>query len=113
MFTPTVKLFYLEGSNPKDYELEVSVDTRTTSGLKMTDQSTIPNAPYVDNKYLVEVGLGTEETHVTTKRIPLGTLSLEAGDEIEVNLVSSSEIKGKGRVRAEEAQQESRPTEEF
>lgn len=115
MFTPTLNLFYFEGSDPKEYELEISVDTQATSGLKLSNYKAVPNTPYENQTFLIEVVLGTDEAHVTTMRVPLELMNPDSDDwELEVNLVDSfSTIKGKGKVRAEEAQQESRPIEEF
>jgi hypothetical protein len=115
MITPTVKLFYLEGSNPKDYDLVVSIDERLTSGVKLSEHQGIPEGPYSGYTYEISIGTGTEDNHVSELRVPLGIMELDPEHgEIEVVLKDgSSSIIGKGKVRAEEAQQESRPIEEF
>lgn len=114
MYEPKVELFYLEGSNPKDYDLVVTIDVEETEGLKMVAHRSIPNAPYSGETYQITIGMGTEDTHKEVLRVPLGEFPLDPDDgEFEVILEDDmSVIRGKGKVRAEEAQQESRPIDE-
>src|SRR5687768_12448963 len=110
MYEPKVELFYLEGSNPRDYDLVITIDIEETEGLKIAANRIIPSAPYNTETYEVTIEMGTEDTHKEVWRIPLGLFPLDPDDgEFEVNLVDDmSTIVGKGKVRAEEAQQESR-----
>jgi hypothetical protein len=114
MYEPKVELFYLEGSNPKDYDLVITIDVEETEGLKMAANRFIPNTPYNAETYQITVDMGTADTHKEVLRIHLGEFPLDPNDgELEVNLVNdTSKIVGKGKVRAEEAQQESRPIDE-
>lgn len=111
MFTPEVNLTYLDGSNPKCYAVTVKVDVLETSGEKLVECRLVPNSADANHNVLLEINTCSGSNGNEELRIELGAISLdESLDTVEVNLIDNQQsIVGNKKVRAAEAQKESRP----
>lgn len=113
MLEPNVLLTYLEGSEPLNYGVKVGIDSETFGDVTLVSCLGVPEEPESGYTFVVvidttEGGTGSEELV-----IDLGTMDLHPEEgEVEIQLVDSqSQLIGKKKVKAAEAQKESRPTE--
>jgi hypothetical protein len=105
---PELKLTYLEGSNPKHYGLNVKMENpEFSSHLMLTHNGSLEDS---NLKYVLTVVLEESEEGTNEFDIDLGQLNLNQDEgQIDVSLMVSSTEVGTGTIRAEEAQQETRP----
>ncbi len=111
MIEPTLLLTYLEGSSPLQYAIKVSVKFED-DGVMLLSHLGVPEEPYEDSIFLIEV-VTDPDSGVEELVIDLGTIPLDPTvSEVEVRLLDdqSNEL-GRNKIRAEEAQKESRPIE--
>ena len=113
MLDPNVLLTYLEGSDPLPYGVRVGVDSGTFGDVKLLSHQGIPSTPESGYTFVVVVDTTEGSTGEDEIIIDLGTMGLHPEEgEVEIQLVDSqSQLIGKKKVRAEEAQKETRPTE--
>ncbi len=106
--TPELKLVFWEGTNPREYELRVTIDGQPSSTHVAATYSGNMNTPNV--LYVVNVNMTQSSQGLVNRRIDLGQLNIDPQNgEIEVNLMDGSTQIGFGSIRVEEAQQETRP----
>lgn len=113
MLEPNVLLTYLEGSDPLQYGVRVGVDSGTFGDVKLLSHQGIPSTPESGYTFVVVVDTTEGSTGEDEMIIDLGTMGLHSEEgEVEIQLVDSqSQLIGKKKVRAEEAQKETRPIE--
>lgn len=113
MLEPNVLLTYLEGSEPLNYGVRVGIDPGTFGDVKLVSCQGIPGEPESGYTFVVVIDTTEVTTGNTEIVIDLGTMGLHPEEgEVEIQLVDSqSQLIGKKKVRAEEAQKETRPIE--
>ncbi len=109
--TPTLNLFVNSDEPQPYYWLDVVVDTE--EGYSLISHEVIPTTPSPGEEFHIDVNIqesgdGDNPTKLT---IDLGTISLDPNDgEIHIHLLDAEKgDKGNGIVRAEEAQEATKP----
>src|SRR5690606_21172397 len=115
MLEPKLLLTYLDGSSPLNYGLTVTTEPISFGNVKFISFRGVPSSPSSGYTFQIEVETTEESAGNTDLKLDLGTLALHSEDgEVEVVLVDDQNaVIGRKKVRAEEAQKESRPIDEI
>lgn len=107
-FTPTVDLYYIDGSNPKHYGLTTILNPAEGS---IINSSNVQEHPDDENSFFVVIELSSDPEAGTSEHdSDLGELTLlPSVGFIDVHFEHDGQLIEKKKVRTEEAQKESRP----
>lgn len=106
LIEPTLELSYWEGSDPLEYHLTVKLEEAEGSLISHLE---IPSEPQEGSTFQIIVVTGEEGSEELS--VDLGEMFENHLDgEVEIILHdASSEVIGKNKIRAQEAQKEERP----
>ena len=107
--TPELKLTYLDGSNPKHYSLNVTIDGQAAHpDLIISNDGGNMLTP--NSQYVISLELGQAENGAQSIDVNIGQIQFDTEESlIEVQIMRNGNLVGEGHVRVKEANQETRP----